>query len=164
MTSSIQSLQPALTGLTEMSWPLCFQCACVCEYPCVCVSSCRHPEDFPSAGHSLCLCLSLSLSAVLSIHSSSPPSPAVLHIPLFSLTCSPTFKGFHFPSLNHISISFHIPPPRSLLPSEGLHSSPKDSCCIAHREGVFTTGASLAFALTLSTPPASPQLKAPYTL
>lgn len=143
----------------------------------MCVSSCRHPKDFPSAGHSLCLSvfnLFRSLSARLSLHSSSPPSPPVLHIPLFSSTCLSSFEGFL--SLNHISISFHLSPPTHLLPSCSLlpsdcpgllstgelpHSAQAERECL-QLELVWL------LPLTLSTPRAPsycpPQLKAPHAV
>lgn len=82
------------------------------------VSSCRHLKDLGFSSAALSLTPSL-------LHSASNHSP-LFHLLsstfLFSLTCSPSLKGFHSLSLNHFSISFHIPPPppRSPLPCTSL--------------------------------------------
>ncbi len=137
--------QSVISIMTGMLWPI-YQrvpvCVCVCllrMYNIISLYACEWlqvPQGFSlcwSQSVPLVVDLFLSVSAALSLRSSSPPSPPVLHIPLFSLACLSSFEGFL--SLNGISISFHLSSP-FLLPSSCpqivLDCSPGESCCRAH--------------------------------
>lgn len=112
------------------------------EHPCVCV---------PVAAGTLrispllvTVCGSLSSPSRLFLCCTQPalvfssPSPAVIHIPLFSLTRSFTSEHFHFLSLSHTNISlYHLfmsAPPHPL------------ALCVSD-----TTGTTVTFALIVST-------------
>lgn len=129
----------------------------------VCPDSCRRSEDFPSTCHgsrlSVVLLLSSSSLYCCPLHSFFFPRCALLISRVFTLC------------LNHISVSSHFcplsfPPPPSLL-SDCPGVALRESRFTSHTEAVFTTRASLAFSLTLSTLPSPfhcpPELKASHT-